>query len=271
MENPVLKNILIVESFNDSAFIRLLLNDLGLTFGIETQVAAGTEIIDLHKFPDPDNPDKELRGKEAIGKKLKSIKGDLLREKYGSVDRLGIILDFDDMTIEVNLKLVNNAIQGAFGQQPPITKEGEFIDAAISLGGEHGSSIPLQIACFFTKDSSGAGNLDTLLFEICQNPQKPVPYADCLAHWRDCVNESESQLKVSSGLFTKMWVSNFLRAKAREHDKAVLSDFEAKQSELLLNHGSQMFDLKHPSLATLSEFLLNFKPSPEAPSPPIPA
>ena len=65
MANP-LQNILIVESPNDSAFVQTLLKDLGMI-----EVTA-TEVMHLHKFPDPDDG-KEMRGKNAIGSKLKSV------------------------------------------------------------------------------------------------------------------------------------------------------------------------------------------------------
>ena len=253
MQTLPLKNILIVESFNDSAFIRLLLKDL------ELFPETDTEVIDLHKFPDPDNSDKILRGKTAIGGKLKSFKGDwLTREKYREVQRLGIILDFDKESLEQNLERVNQAIRGAFGEQPKLATENEFVKIVVAEGGVN---IELRAACFFTNDSAGNGNLDTLLYEIRQHPESLVPYADCLKNWQTCVNESDSKLKVSQDLFSKMWVSNFLRAKDRDQPKnqRVSGDFEAKQHELIENFGSEMFDLKHAFLTSLRTFLSSFK------------
>jgi len=59
-----IRNIIVVESPNDRAFVKLLLKELQVP---ATQV----EIVDLHKFPDPSEPEKALRGKTAIGKSWK--------------------------------------------------------------------------------------------------------------------------------------------------------------------------------------------------------
>ena len=123
-------------------------------------------------------------------------------------------------------------------------------------------NILFKVACFFTKDSSGQGNLDSLMFEIRANQAIEVPYADCLALWRDCVNKSESKLKVSPGTYRKIWLGNFLRSKAKELGKVgekILQDFEEKQSELIGKVGAKVFDLRHAELKPLNDFLLLFK------------
>lgn len=251
-----IQNLLIVESPNDAAFIRLLLSELSI--GTETDTVV---IEDLHKVTDA-KKGKEVRGKTAIGVKLKTISADL--GNYPNLKNLGIILDFDALPNwdqARNLQLVNTAIDSAFGPQPSILAESQFVAINTTPLGTD-SDRQFQAACFFTKDSTGTGNLDTLLFEIRANPAAKVLYADCLALWRDCVNESESKLKVSPGTYGKIWLGNFLRAQAKElgkDGKSILSDFEDKQNEVIEQVGAAVFDLHHPSLTALRAFLEMFR------------
>lgn len=249
------KNLLIVESPNDAAFIRLLLSELGI--GTETDTVV---IEDLHKITD--RKGKEVRGKTAIGAKLGDINANL--ENYPNLERLGIILDFDALPNwdeAKNLQLANTAITSAFGPQPSISTENQFVAIHTTPPGTDYDR-QFQAACFFTKDSSGTGNLDTLLLEIRANPAAEVPYADCLARWRDCVNQSESKLKVSLDTYGKIWLGHFLRAQAAElgkDGKSILNDFEDKQNEVIEQVGAAVFDLHHPSLNTLRAFLKIFR------------
>lgn len=250
------QNLLIVESPNDAAFIRLLLTDLGI--GTETDTVV---IEDLHKITDA-KKGKEVRGKTAISAKLRDINANL--ENYPNLKNLGIILDFDTLPNwdqAKNLQLVNTAIASAFGPQPSMLSENQFVAINTTPPGTDYDR-QLQAACFFTKDSSGTGNLDTLLLEIRASPTAEVPYADCLALWRDCVNQSGSQLKVSSGTYGKIWLGNFLRAQAAAlgaAGKSILSDFEDKQNEVMEQVGAAIFDLNHPSLAAMRAFLGMFR------------
>jgi hypothetical protein len=241
------KSILIVESQNDRAFIAILLQELGIDAELDVIVEH------LHKFKD--ELGQERRGKEALGSKLKSFKRDL-EKKYPNVEKFGVILDFDYPTqwdFKQNLALVNDAFGAAFGTSSTLfSKELEFVKIDDSL----------QAACFFNKDSSGNGNLDSLLLEIRKDPNKKVPYADCLEQWRDCVNDSTSALKVNENTYAKIWLGNFLRAHAKalgRDSKNILSDFEEKQSEVINKVGASVFDLKHAVLTPLRDFLLLFK------------
>lgn len=242
------KSILIVEGHNDKAFLSLLLQKLELNAALDVMIE------DLHKFEDLEG--NERRGKEAIGAKLKSFKREL-EKKYPNVEKIGVILDFDDephWDMPKNLTLVNTAFEEAFGTESSLfPRESELVQISESF----------SVACFFNKDSSQKGNLDTLLYEIRQKEAEAVPYADCLEHWRDCVNKSTSLLKVKDNLYGKIWLGNFLRAKAREdlgeNGKSILRDFEAKQSEVIEAMGSKVFDLEHPALAPLYQFLQLFK------------
>ncbi len=250
-------NIFIVEGPNDKAFIELLLTEIGQVDNTETIVTdPRTEILDLHKFPDPDDSSKELRGKTAIGKGLTLLNRDLSRN-YSEVKHIGIILDADDMTIPDNLELVNNAVLKSFGTNPNFTTEGEprVIEQMVGR-----ARFPFTFSCFFTKDATEQGNLESLLFEIRLNPETKVPYADCLHQWKDCVEESDSLLKVKDSDFQKMWMDNFFRAKIYElfppkERKRILNDYDDKKQTLLANHGKTLFDLAHPTVQPLRAYL----------------
>ena len=247
------KSILLVESQNDRAFIAVLLLDLGIDAELDVIIEH------LHNFEDESG--QQRRGKESLELKLKSFKREL-EKKFPNVNRVGAILDFDyppRWNFKQNIELVNNAFGAAFDNKSTLfSKESELIKVNDSL----------HAACFFNKDSSGYGNLDTLLLEIRKAPNKKVPYADCLELWRDCVNkpESESKLTVSDSTYSKIWLGNFLRATAKEYlgkeGKSILNDFEDKQSEVIKGVGAIVFDLEHAALKPLRDFLLLFKNTP---------
>ena len=254
-----IRNILIVESFNDKSFIELLLSDLNLT---QNTLTEAIEIIDLHKFPDPDNPVNELRGKKNIGKRLSSLYIDLRnRTDYKDVNKVGIILDMDDDTMEQNLELVNTAIEYAFRINAGLSSESQQTMIEIPL--DRLNEFTIEISCFFTKGLAGKGNLETILYEIRRNPDIPVPYADCLALWRDCVSSSDSRIQVSPGVYQKMWADNFLRAKAYELSskdrKSIINDFEDKKHRIIERLGKEIFDLNHAALASMRTYLSLFK------------
>lgn len=255
------KNLLIVESPNDAAFIQLLLDDLGI--GVETDMVF---IENLHKIIDLEG--KEARGKTALSVKLKDINANL--ETYPNLEKLGIILDFDappNWDKDKNLQLINTAIANAFGYQNAIPIESEFVTVNTNSPGTDYER-QFQTTCFFNRDSSGNGNLDTLLLEIRKVSDEKVPYADCLELWRDCVNNSASTLKVTENNYAKIWLVYLLRAKAAElgkEGKSILSDFEEKQSEVITKVGSSVFNLEHAALIPLRDFLLLFKNTPTSP------
>ncbi len=250
-------NNFIVEGPNDKAYLELLLTEIDQKDNAETIMTdPRTEILDLHKFTDPDDSSKELRGKTVIGKRLTLLNRDLSRN-YKDVKHIGIILDADDMTIPDNLELVNNAVLKSFGTNPNFTKEGEprVIEQIVGR-----NKFPFKFSCFFTKDATAQGNLESLLFEIRLNPEIYVPYADCLHHWKDCVKESDSLLKVKDSDFQKMWMDNFFRAKIYElfppkERKRILNDYNDKKHTLIANHGKALFDLAHPTVQPLRAYL----------------
>jgi hypothetical protein len=254
-----IKQIFIVESPNDAAFVRLLMKKVALP-------DAAVEIIDLHKFPDPSNPDKLLRGKNVLPQKLENIKNEL-EKRYPEVEQIGIILDMDDWSLEKNLQHVNDAIRSTFQLVQSIESEAQFQPARVTQ-----ANFEISISCYFTKGyltpdgvlQTNAGNLDTLLYAIRANPEINVPYADCLKLWRNCVNASDSPITVSDTLFTKMWLDNYLRAKAKsdlgsKQGKSILNDFEAKKTEIMDMLGASIFDLEHGALDGFYAFFEAFK------------
>jgi len=257
MEGEI-KNIIVVESPNDAAFLKVLLAENGID---DTSI----EIIDLHKFPSPTDPSKELRGKEAVGAKLQVIKRDL-ELKYPFVEKIGVVLDMDYWSLGKNLDLVNKAAQFAFSENPALTAENEWKEILLNQVDK------IQLACHFVKgytDEEGGigmdkGNLDTLLYTIRANPETKVPYADCLDEWRRCVNASpDSLIQVSDGTFCKIWLDYYLRVKAKEIGgkvgKRISNDYEAKKHEVITETGAAAFDLRHSALHGLLGFVNLFK------------
>lgn len=77
------------------------------------------------------------------------------------------------------------------------------------------------------------------------------------------MKDSDSQIKVQEGLFSKMWLDNYLRAKATEltnkEKSSILNDFEDQKHQLITRFGADIFDLNHNLLTGLKSFLAQFK------------
>lgn len=161
-----IKNLLIVESPNDKAFIELLLAGLGL---INNTITQTIETVDLHKFPDPKNPEKLLRGKSTIDKRLIGIRSEL-RSRYRDIERIGIVLDADtppNWTFDKNLDLVNTAIAKAFGVNPQFTNESVFIKIPVKDGA---NSFDLSFSVFLL--NMIWGNLKAIWILFCTLSEK---------------------------------------------------------------------------------------------------
>lgn len=85
------QKLIIVESPNDEAFIRLLLTHLSIT-NTETATIHPTEIEHLHNFTGSDG--KLKRGKDALPEKIEILKRELLI-RYPQLRHIAIILDID--------------------------------------------------------------------------------------------------------------------------------------------------------------------------------
>jgi hypothetical protein len=196
-----IKTLIIVESPNDEAFIRLLLNNLSLST-VEVEPIETIGIENLHKIEGTD-----IRGKSALDEKIDRLRGQLRIEKYSKVEHISIILDSDSAPsggVQKSIELVNNAFGFRLGEFPNFTNEAEQKNITANISGE---LIPLTVSCFFIKMENGEGHLDMVLKAIAKKGGE-VEYCVCMEEQlQPCMTAKGKPIKD----FEKQWVNYYLR------------------------------------------------------------
>jgi hypothetical protein len=221
-----MKNYLIVESQNDKFFIDALINHLNLT-NVKVSDATICNIDDYEYMNGLDH--KKLC--QAIG----HVKDE--SEKSSESFNLGIIIDWDDKTLEDRLELVNTAIVTVFENTNSITATNELLAV----------SNDFNIACYFNGIDK-KGELETVLKHI---KSEVSTYADCLDTWRNCLAPST----VSQKEFDKFWVAQYIRydtcSKKEKNQVSKYCTLEAAMKK-------SIWDFKNPCLDELKSFLQLF-------------
>ncbi len=171
-------NLLIVESDNDKFFIESL--------------KAFLNNIDLEvDFPVCSIEDYECLGGLSLGslkKKLSELK--ITIEKKG-INKVGILLDANSVGIQDRLNLISNAFQD--------------IDSSIHITQSntlyHSNELDVDVVCHVL-NIDGHGELETVLKKIKSSPSF---YADCLEHWKSCLEQEEKTITKKE--FDKFWVA----------------------------------------------------------------
>lgn len=236
--------IFIVEADNDKAFINLMLQTLGI-LGPEVRTLHSMSIETLHLVEG-----SEDRGKTALAARLGQVKNQLRMGKYENVSHIGIILDIDappDWTYDKNVALIRKSVGKIMGVYPDFSEEGQPISVNANVFGE---IIPLTFSFYLMKDSSGTGNLDTVLKAIAKGGNAATK---CLEELSQCVNGKQ---KTPLGNFEKQWIHFYLRGAA---DKDQKEDWERRQHEIIRDRGADLFNLDHETIAPLRAYLAQFQ------------
>ncbi len=247
-------NILIVESENDQYFVQALLNH---------EKIKNSTVWSIDKFEH--QPFKEGNPKE-------------LAVKIGSaftttgIQKLGIIFDIDQATVDERIKYINEAIKIALTkqdfkteQQPILTKSNDFI----ALQTDEYSTV--KVACYFT-NIDGKGELEDVLKEIAS--QESI-FANCLDAWVLCFTQKGKKLAktgetgdIKEKELTKLWVEMYKRLDTipKTNDRndrktnwaGVWLGYKNPNGSWVEERGSKIFNLEHESLKELKEFLALF-------------
>lgn len=213
-------NKLIVESHNDKIFVEKLKSVLNIkNLEISQPLCNVDEFICLD-------------GLGNLEKKLKDIKLDEL-------DKLGILLDADEIGVQKRIAEINEVFE----------KVG--IDIKLENINEFKKDIKndLDISCHIL-NIKDKGSLDHILKTIAKNPSC---YADCLSAWKECLEKKGE--KVSETVFTKFWVNNYLRFDTctKDEQKRI-----SKNCNLQKALEKDVWDFNNPTLDSLKEFLKLF-------------
>ncbi len=171
-----MSNLIIVESENDRYFIESLVDKLNLP-----NIEVGIPICKIDDFDC-------LGGYTKLSANLKAL-------KYDKYNKIGIILDADEVGIEERIKFINKALQSIC--------DDVTIDNINQL--KKSDNLDLDIACYIT-NVNGKGELETVMRKI--KSQSSI-YADCLIEWKKCLALKGEIIKDKE--FDKVWVSNYLK------------------------------------------------------------
>jgi hypothetical protein len=179
---------------------------------------------------------------KSLKKALVNLKNELLQTGR-NVEKIGIIIDLDQDTVENRLRLVNAAIQEVFGKEFVISRkneENDWITVRVD------SDVSVKISCYFM-NVDGKGELETVLKAIAC---KTSTHADCLAQWRECIGIEN---KLTDKEFDKLWVQVYQRydcCSKKDREKA-----EKNCSNLKRFLKKEFYNFNSPVLADLREFL----------------
>lgn len=224
-----MSNILIVESKNDKYFSEAFI------YHINTNSEIKAESIIIDEYTPLNGLDKN---KLII--KFKELKNRIDKE---IINKIGLLIDLDNDSIENRLKFVSNALNEVFPNSPVINK----INTLYSIKTEDNDFL---FACHFTNINEN-GNLETVLKEIKNNDS---PHADCLYQWKKCLDTKNIDIKESD--FNKLWISFYHRydccsKRDRKQAQRKCVDFEVALKK-------DIYNWEHEKINTLKEFLLLF-------------
>ena len=232
-------NKLIVESKNDTAFVKALVKHINANAEVE-------EISIIEEFEDLGVGLSEQRLTDKISDVL-----DEVRKK--DIQKVGILLDLDKETVENRIALVNKCLKKALLDKG-FEKNTEGVLLINSFSKIKIDDVTdVEFACYFT-NVDGEGELETVLKKI---KNQNSDYADCLESWRDCLNEKGKSVKNKE--FDKFWISNYIRFDTCSNtDKGQAERKCSMQNFDYVLENKPIFNLDNALLSDLKSFLKLF-------------
>ncbi|WP_223175808.1 DUF3226 domain-containing protein [Sulfurimonas crateris] len=214
-------NKLIVESKNDKYFVEALINALNLN---ELEVDEPLCNVDEYIC---------LDGIDNLKHKLKDLKLD-------NIDRLGIILDADEVGVLKRIEQINKVLK-ELNINIELEKINEF---------RKDKNLDISIACHIL-NIDGKGELENILKQIAKND---TVFADCLESWKKCLEDNDKGMSQKD--FLKFWVNNYIRFDTctKEEQKQI-----GKKCSFQSAMQKDIWDFEHSVLDSLKKFLQSMK------------
>ncbi|MGH1335088.1 MAG: DUF3226 domain-containing protein [Aureispira sp.] len=169
----------------------------------------------------------------------------------GKIRRIGLVIDQDTHSLQERLDFLNEVVEEAYGS----TNVFQTTNTLYTIPIEEDTTV--ELACYFM-NVEGTGELETVLRAI---KTQPSPHADCLEAWQGCILEKGKTLTEKQ--FIKLWIGNYVRlhtcftSKFRKNVGEYCSI--NRLDNILARTGDKItFDLQHPTLNPLKEFLRLF-------------
>jgi hypothetical protein len=187
-------------------------------------------------------------------KKLKDALNNLKANiQKGEIEKVGIIIDIDNEEEENRIKFVDECIREVFPDSELLNEVNRFIN--LNIKDTDDVNLNIQLACYFT-NLDGQGELETVLKAI---KQKESIHADCLDNWRSCLTSNEKTIKNKD--FDKFWVDIYVRFDTCSNNdkKQAGRKCSMKAFDYVMENKSEIWNLDHPKLNNLKEFLGLFR------------
>lgn len=171
-----MNSLIIVESKNDKYFIKAFIKKLNLQ-----NIEVGEPICSINDF-------------ECLGG-YTNLENNLNEIKLDEYDKIGIILDADEVGIEERIKFINKALKSICS------------DVAIENINEPKKSkeLNIEIICYIM-NVDGKGELETVMRKVAS---KNAIRANCLESWRECLIQKGENVKDKT--FDKFWIDIYQR------------------------------------------------------------
>jgi hypothetical protein len=229
------RNILIVESKNDKHFFQAIIRKLNLDIEITTPILIADEDY------------REMHGlsKEKLKQVLRNLAASIQR---GEIEKIGVIIDIDNYQEIDRVSFVNQCMQEVFPDSELLSEVNKFINLNVS-------DLNVQLACYFT-NIDGQGVLETVLKTI---KQKESIHADCLESWKNCLVSNGKTIKDKD--FDKFWVNVYVRFDTCSNNDKKQAGRKCSMGafDYVMENKSEIWDLEHPTLENLNQFLGLFK------------
>ena len=209
-----MSNLLIVESINDKYFIEALVKHINIDIKVNPPICKVDDYQCL------------AGGIDKLERTLIGLRSDIEKSEE-KIEKIGIILDADNIGISERKDQIQQKITSIFGQQSIV-----------------------EFSCYIM-NKDGTGELETLLRSI---KSKESIFADCLETWQACLPDNK---KIRQKHFDKFWLQIY-----QTYDCCTGRDKYNKKNkcnnEISLK-GKQIynFDADIPELNALKDFLYN--------------
>lgn len=212
-------NKLIVESKNDKFFIEALLNSLNLN-----QIEVDEPLCSIDEYIC-------LDGIDNLKHKLQDLKLD-------DIDKLGIILDADEVGIDTRITQINKILQ-----ELRLNIQLDMINDF-----KEDKELGINISCHIL-NIDGKGELENILKQIAKEDST---FADCLDSWKECLEEKDKE--ISQKDFLKFWINNYIRFDTctKEEQKQI-----SKKCSFQKAMQKDIWNFDDEALDSLKEFLIS--------------
>jgi hypothetical protein len=227
MGEYAVSNLLIVESENDKYFIERLKKEVNnANFEIDNEPICNID-------------DYECLSGLSVTRLSNKLFDVIENAKKDGIDKIGIMLDADDVGIAERVNNINQSIR-TITDDLEITAPNQWYRS---------EKLDIEISCHIL-NVSGLGDLETLLKEI---KSQDSTFADCLYSWQECLAKNNKEITIKD--FDKFWINIYGRY---DHCNKNEQKQAGRKCNLEASLQKNIWNFSHPALTNLKDYLAMF-------------